>query len=215
MLIAALQSGRVASSDGRATITQKWTTKDLLCPHPFLLERPLSRDTTAYGQQTDPGPDCGLLSTTAFRFSNNQVREQPRQDAHQLRALVVSFLRIWRELRPQDVPRYAFVLRPIVSQIFRMYLRNELVLSMDELDQMRELGRSVIHHYRMRAYSRAIGEERSETNAIDRLADRLRGQHIGIGTRVVINGVNPREPLYSTTHMDWNLSPDRPGQAFN
>ncbi|CEL54085.1 hypothetical protein RSOLAG1IB_06795 [Rhizoctonia solani AG-1 IB] len=192
-------SGELVSSDRNATITQKWEVVDLFCPHPFLRERPASRERSVV-REVDSESHYGLLSTTAFRHSNTPTQEAPQQ----LHGIVVSFLELWREIRPQDIPRYAVLLRPIVSQIYRMYLRGQLVLSAEELAQMRELGQAVIQHCPMRNHSRVATRGNSETRAMDRLSDRLRGQHIGIGTRVAINGMNPRGSLTRETTNSTN-----------
>ncbi|CAE6475387.1 unnamed protein product [Rhizoctonia solani] len=150
----------------------KWDGVDLFCPHPFLRKRSSSQATFATGKADDSELPCGLLSTTAFR----SFEPQNQPSAHQFRSLVLSLLRLWQQVRPQDVPRYAVTLRPIVSQILGMYLRNEFELNMDELVQIRELGRAVVKHCRTLDDVGAVAGRSIETD-------------IGIGNRVAIGDV--------------------------
>ncbi|KAG8763488.1 hypothetical protein FRC11_002891 [Ceratobasidium sp. 423] len=184
-------SGPPSSSDNYATTPgnmKKWDAVDLFCPHPLLKEGSRSKATTATSRDDSDLPR-GLLSTTAFR-SETQIHQPPQQ----FRSVVKALLQLCQQVRPQDIHRHATALCPIVSEIFRMYLRNELVLTMDELAQVRELGRTVVEHCREHEYARAAAG-RSETG----MSDWIPGRNIGTGSRAATGGANPQEHLARTT----------------
>ncbi|KDN42531.1 hypothetical protein RSAG8_06674, partial [Rhizoctonia solani AG-8 WAC10335] len=174
---------QLKSSENCFTIMHKWDGVDLFCPHPFLRKRSSSQATSATGQADDSELPCGLLSTTAFR----SFEPQNQPSAHQFRSLVLSLLRLWQQVRPQDVPRYAVALRPIVSQVLGMYLRNEFELSMDELVQIRELGWTVVEHCRTLDDVGAVAGRSNETD-------------VRIGSRVAIGDAgSQRSPMGAAT----------------
>ncbi|KAJ1305712.1 hypothetical protein OPQ81_010447 [Rhizoctonia solani] len=199
-------SEQFVSSNNYVTM-RKWDRVDLLCPHPFLRERSSSK-TTSVGQEEEPRG--GLLTTTAFRSPKSYAQPPPPQP----RTLVVTLLRLWQQVGPQDIRRYAVALRPIVCQIFSMYLRNELELSGDELVRMRELGRTLVDYCRTVEYARTITSTHNGSRATDGVSDWLRGQHISIGTHVASGGANPRRGLVRAATVPVTLA-ERSGYSFH
>jgi hypothetical protein len=101
----------------------------------------------------------------------------PNNEFH---SLVLSLIRLWRDVQPRDYTRYAIALRPIVFKIFDLYLRNEFELSFDELIQVRRLGRAVLEHCKEDGSTSGSGAHVSA----DQLADRLSEQHTRAGMPV-------------------------------
>ncbi|KAL5631854.1 hypothetical protein ACGC1H_000030 [Rhizoctonia solani] len=153
----------------------KWAAVDLFCPHPFLREQSYSRVTSATSQTHTSELHCGLPSTTALRSFRSHTQPSPQQ----IRSLVVSLLQLWQQVKPQDVPRYAVALRPVVCLILGMYLGNEFELCMNELVQIRELGRTVAEHCQVLG---GVGAVAGSNNQVD----------VEVGSRMAIGNVGSR-----------------------